>query len=120
MMSNKAARLGNSNPKNYQIWYHCRALLESFGLTSVRAKQELDYVATFLEEDAKNYHAWSHRQRALRTVDDDDSWNKEMEYGKTVTHVFAVLFKIFLLQDSHDHIKQSLRMPVVILMSATI
>lgn len=77
-----AARLGGSNPKNYQIWYHRRALLESFGLSQERARQELDYVATVLEEDAKNYHAWSHRQWVLRTVDNDDMWNEEMEFGK--------------------------------------
>jgi protein farnesyltransferase/geranylgeranyltransferase type-1 subunit alpha len=82
-----AARLGGSNPKNYQIWYHRCALLESFGLTPERARQELDYVATVLDEDAKNYHAWSHRQWVLRTVDNDDSWNKELEFGTTVMHV---------------------------------
>lgn len=77
-----AARLGGTNPKNYQIWYHRRALLESFGLSPERARKELDYVATVLEEDAKNYHAWSHRQWVLRTVDNDDMWNEEMEFGK--------------------------------------
>jgi protein farnesyltransferase/geranylgeranyltransferase type-1 subunit alpha len=77
-----AAHLGGSNPKNYQIWYHRRALLESFGLSLERARKELDYVGTVLEVDAKNYHAWSHRQWVLRTVDNDDMWNEEMEFGK--------------------------------------
>ena len=51
-----AAELGGPNPKNYQIWYHRRALLEACGLQEERARVELDYVATVLEEDSKNYH----------------------------------------------------------------
>ena len=52
-----ASRLGGSNPKNYQIWYHRRAILEAHGaLQEDLARKELDYVATVLSEDAKNYH----------------------------------------------------------------
>lgn len=51
-----AASLGGSNPKNYQIWYHRRALLEACGLEEDLAGKELEYVATVLTEDAKNYH----------------------------------------------------------------
>jgi protein farnesyltransferase/geranylgeranyltransferase type-1 subunit alpha len=52
----------NFSPKNYQLWYHRRALLEiRFGaeegdaLLKV-AKKELDYVAKILNDDSKNYH----------------------------------------------------------------
>ena len=60
-------RLGGSNPKNYQIWYHRHALLEpQFSskksnhddeqtLLSL-AQHELDYIANVLSHDPKNYH----------------------------------------------------------------
>jgi protein farnesyltransferase/geranylgeranyltransferase type-1 subunit alpha len=51
-----ASRLGGSNPKNYQIWYHRRAMLEAYGLQMYMARKELNYVASVLSEDAKNYH----------------------------------------------------------------
>lgn len=51
-----ATTLGGSNPKNYQIWYHRRALLEACGLNEDEAEKEIKYIATVLEEDAKNYH----------------------------------------------------------------
>ncbi|KAL7558670.1 hypothetical protein ACA910_010043 [Epithemia clementina (nom. ined.)] len=50
------ANLGGSNPKNYQIWYHRRTLLDKY------CTRELSYIDSVLEIDAKNYHAWSHRQ----------------------------------------------------------
>ena len=69
-----ASDLGGGNPKNYQIWYHRRSLLEytfeslknvnreeelpnvetKFGIKT--AIDELEYIASVLEEDAKNYH----------------------------------------------------------------
>ena len=59
-----ADTLGGSNPKNYQIWYHRRALLEptfngaaeSDASIETAAIDELGYVAKVLDEDAKNYH----------------------------------------------------------------
>ena len=63
-------RLGGSNPKNYQIWYHRHALLEpQFKIASSKtsnhdyeqtllllAQHELDYIADVLSNDPKNYH----------------------------------------------------------------
>ena len=79
-----AATLGGANPKNYQIWYHRRALLESAGtkLSDEVIAQELAYVAKVLNEDSKNYHAWSHRQWMVRTVDKEELWEKELEFGR--------------------------------------
>jgi protein farnesyltransferase/geranylgeranyltransferase type-1 subunit alpha len=85
-----AAILGGNNPKNYQIWYHRRAVLEhlppwlflqcitdrSISTTTSTEENylstnhnvtnitylELDYIHTVLSVDEKNYHAWSHRQ----------------------------------------------------------
>lgn len=38
--------------------YHRRAIVEKMG----EAPQELEFTARILEGDAKNYHAWAHRQ----------------------------------------------------------
>ena len=52
----------NYSPKNYQLWYHRRALLEiRFGAEAGDAllkvaKKELDYVDKILDDDSKNYH----------------------------------------------------------------
>lgn len=92
-----AATLGGANPKNYQIWYHRRALLENAGkrknsdnttvtLSGEVIAQELAYVAKVLDEDSKNYHAWSHRQWIVRTVNQEDLWKKELEFGKFLWH----------------------------------
>lgn len=85
-----AASLGGANPKNYQIWYHRRALLESAAkrsgqnMMSDHVPAELGYVATVLEEDSKNYHAWSHRQWVVRTVNNADLWGKELEFAHSL------------------------------------
>ena len=94
-----AARLGGANPKNYQIWYHRRAILQEYHSSTTRqpaataatqdatdvflslATKELNYVATVLQADGKNYHAWTHRQWLLTTVKDDDAtWKRELTY----------------------------------------
>lgn len=63
-----ASKLGGSNPKNYQVWYHRRNLLEqSFsdmksnseiegGSVLELVNEELEYIARVLAEDSKNYH----------------------------------------------------------------
>jgi len=65
-----ASKLGGSNPKNYQVWYHRRSLLEqSFsdmksdsdsdtegGSVLELVNEELEYIAGVLAEDSKNYH----------------------------------------------------------------
>ncbi|EJK60952.1 hypothetical protein THAOC_18627 [Thalassiosira oceanica] len=86
-----ADALGGSNPKNYQIWYHRRALLE-FRFKTVKpdmdvlsiATKELDYVDRVLCDDSKNYHAWSHRQWILRTINNPQLWTDESKYAHTM------------------------------------
>ncbi len=58
-----ASNLGGSNPKNYQVWYHRRSLLEYTFETSNGnddniqiARDELKYIEQVLDKDAKNYH----------------------------------------------------------------
>lgn len=93
-----ATRLGGENPKNYQIWYHRRAIVQEFAtLTNFSneddsttvveiAKAELAYVATVLAVDGKNYHAWSHRQWILKSLllsllpGNEETWEKELTY----------------------------------------
>lgn len=96
-----AAALGGPNPKNYQIWYHRRALLEclisnkketdatrtELSSRSVDiAERELNYVTAVLEVDAKNYHAWSHRQWILRTAHSPKLFEEELAQ----THSFIL------------------------------
>ena len=54
--------VGGTNPKNYQVWYHRRAVISMHLPSSDMILSELFYIDSVLEEDAKNYHAWSHRQ----------------------------------------------------------
>ena len=55
------AQIGGNNPKNYQIWYHRRNLLE-YAFSNIKneslelVRKELDYVAGVFEVDGKNYH----------------------------------------------------------------
>jgi len=91
-----AETLGGANPKNYQIWYHRRALLERAatvspeGMTDAVVTQELAYVAKVLDEDSKNYHAWSHRQWIMRTANKADLWERELEFGRWYFLVLGV------------------------------
>lgn len=70
------------NQKNYQVWHHRKSLVawaaeydddsEEISLTDVElctklARLELVLTEKILETDAKNYHAWQHRQWVLRT-----------------------------------------------------
>jgi len=64
-------RFAESNPKNYQIWYHRRAITERSG----DASRELAFVNRVFEEDAKNYHAWAHRQWVVKTF---GQWEGEL------------------------------------------
>ena len=69
--------MGGDNPKNYQIWYRRRALLEMHlehaneSLQQDVWESELDYIAEVLEEDSKNYFTWSHRQWILKTANEE-------------------------------------------------
>lgn len=51
-------KLATKHPKNYQIWFHRRAVVE---LTK-HTDEEDRFVRKALMIDSKNYHAWGHRQ----------------------------------------------------------
>ena len=103
-----ARKMGGTNPKNYQIWYHRRSILEQSFMscnqgnvnvndndnndidasasiptslsTLALVDEELDYIASVLEEDAKNYHAWSHRQWTLKSINMPQKWREEIMF----------------------------------------
>ena len=89
-----ASNLGGGNPKNYQVWYHRRALLEPIltsdsadannGRAMSIAKDELQYISTVLSNDGKNYHAWSFRQYILRTLSNKELWESDLAYVDTL------------------------------------
>ena len=64
----------DNNPKNYQIWYHRRAIAMQVGPDSV--EREKEFTEGVFAEDAKNYHAWAHRQYIVREF---AAWEGELE-----------------------------------------
>lgn len=60
--------------------YHRRELAESIGKSALDT--ELVYTESVFEADAKNYHAWAHRQYLLRLFlsEDDYRWNSELSF----------------------------------------
>ena len=58
------------SPKNYQLWNARRKLAFSRGalLTDAEADAELAFSEACLAQDAKNHHAWMHRQAVLAAV----------------------------------------------------
>ncbi|KAJ1463072.1 hypothetical protein M885DRAFT_504603 [Pelagophyceae sp. CCMP2097] len=69
------AGVAAGNPKNYQIWYHRRVVVEHLGAGAAEA--ELDFIAAMLEGDSKNYHGWSHRLWVLKQF---GCWGRELAY----------------------------------------
>ncbi|XP_020607219.1 LOW QUALITY PROTEIN: protein farnesyltransferase/geranylgeranyltransferase type-1 subunit alpha-like [Orbicella faveolata] len=60
-------------PKNYQVWYHRKVIVEWLKDPS----EELQFTADILQLDAKNYHAWQHRQWVIKEF---SLWEKELDY----------------------------------------
>ena len=84
---------------NSQIWYHRRALLEAHGARAF-LEEELNYITDVIDEDSKNYHAWSYRQWILMTVDDEPTWERELEFSTSLSFVCFVsnlLLDVFFL-----------------------
>ena len=66
-------KFAEENPKNYQIWYHRRAIVEESG----NASREIVFCNRVFKEDPKNYHAWAHRQWVLTNF---KLYKGELEY----------------------------------------
>jgi protein farnesyltransferase/geranylgeranyltransferase type-1 subunit alpha len=66
-------RFAQDNPKNYQIWYHRRAIAEMLS----DASREVVFCNKVFEVDPKNYHAWAHRQWVVLTY---NLFDGELDY----------------------------------------
>lgn len=77
---NFCERMIENNQKNYQVWHHQKALVTwavgydevaktmavvDKNIQSIIFKRELQLTRHILGFDAKNYHAWQHRQWIL-------------------------------------------------------
>lgn len=65
-------QFSDDNPKNYQIWYHRRAIVD----TSRNASREISFCDRVLSADAKNYHCWAHRQYIVKKY---GLWDGELD-----------------------------------------
>lgn len=70
-------RMAEENPKNYQLWYHRRWIVDMLQDPS----KELAFTAEVLQQDGKNYHAWAHRQWVLERY---GLWEGELAWIDTV------------------------------------
>ena len=92
-------KFAEDNPKNYQIWYHRRVIVELLGcsereipfcskvfevcfityylllISVMRITSSLP--SPFTKVDSKNYHAWAHRQWVVKTY---QLYEGELEY----------------------------------------
>eukprot|EP00887_Chlorella_sp_A99_P007361 scaffold2.g7361.t1 len=66
------------NPKNYQLWNARRRLALALGPEC--AEEELEFAAACLAVDAKNYHAWAHRQAVLAAGAPLRLWAAELAF----------------------------------------
>ena len=108
------ASLAGSNPKNYQVWYHRRSLLQALvplvhpednsSLLWLYHAPEIAYIDSVLQQDGKNYHAWSHRQWLVLTLAEQ----KKESTSNTQNHRVQELWNEEL-QATHRLIVQDLR-----------
>lgn len=83
-----------SNPKSYQLWQHRRSIVQyimnnnTINKLNYDIQLELQFTAEIFADDAKNYHAWSHRQFILYTYKDvllvSDCGSSELDYIDTL------------------------------------
>ena len=72
--------VATENPKNYQLWNHKRKVALKRGESHLR--DELDFASACLEYDAKNYHAWAHRQFLIQKYVSPSAVLAELEYTR--------------------------------------
>lgn len=95
-----AGKMGEANPKNYQIWFHRRWLAERLKEQAERAagddgvaddnvvkeiaREELRFASVVLADDNKNYHTWAHRQWVVETF---ALWDEELAYTQEMAEL---------------------------------
>ena len=70
-------QFSDDNPKNYQIWFHRRAIVD----TMHNASREIVFCDRVLAADAKNYHCWAHRQYIVKKY---NIWEDELSRTDTL------------------------------------
>jgi protein farnesyltransferase/geranylgeranyltransferase type-1 subunit alpha len=70
-------------PPATQVWFHRRACVSALAELGHPADfdGELEFVSRVLSEDAKNYHAWGHRQWFMKKF---SMWEGELDYLDTL------------------------------------
>ena len=73
-------RVATANPPNYQLWNLRRKFAMVRGAEHV--DDELQFCAACLTYDAKNYHAWAHRQAIIKVFAGGKPglWEQELAY----------------------------------------
>ena len=84
------SKWAEESPKNYQVWFHRRWLVEkqmrSDAMLSNEQKEallseELRYVESTLENDAKNYNSFSHRVFVVQLLNSKEGvWEDELSF----------------------------------------
>ncbi|KAJ2709635.1 CAAX geranylgeranyltransferase alpha subunit [Coemansia spiralis] len=81
-------------PKNYQLWHHreslverlldpaeARLLTEDERIAHPTIRRELQFLASAIDEESKNFHAWSYRQWLVAKY---DLWDQELAFVDTM------------------------------------
>ncbi|KAG6336999.1 hypothetical protein ID866_2100 [Astraeus odoratus] len=95
--------------KTYQVWHHRRLLVQQ----TCKPAPELEFIASCLQVDAKNYHTWSYRQWLLAHFNDAALWANELEFVDRMLdadvrnnsawhHRFFVVFQSGVRQGEED------------------
>ncbi|KAJ2000248.1 CAAX geranylgeranyltransferase alpha subunit [Coemansia thaxteri] len=87
------AEISGRHIKNYQLWHHREALLELLldpkqvalepqdqRMRNPDIRRELQFIDRVIDQDSKNFHAWSHRQWVVRAY---GLWDQEMAFVDT-------------------------------------
>ncbi|KAJ1966044.1 CAAX geranylgeranyltransferase alpha subunit [Dipsacomyces acuminosporus] len=88
------AEIADMHPKCYQLWHHREAIVQSLlapkelagktqdeRVASQAIRRELQFLASAIDEDSKNFHAWSYRQWLVRTY---GIWDQELAFIETM------------------------------------
>ncbi|KAJ2345569.1 CAAX geranylgeranyltransferase alpha subunit, partial [Coemansia sp. RSA 2618] len=81
-------------PKNYQLWHHRESLVtrlwaprealqlsEDQRVVNPVIRRELQFLSTAIDEDSKNFHAWSYRQWLVSKY---ELWEQELVFVNTM------------------------------------
>jgi len=96
-------RVVMENPKNYQLWNYRRRFALARGAD--HWLEESEFSTGCLEQDAKNYHAWAHRQATALAFACSELWKKEFELterflGQDMRNNSAWNHRIFALRNA--------------------